>query len=213
MLRSNFNARRLPVQGLTGALSRCFFAAILLAALFVPALAADHEKKSAKGKTAVSEDGVKTENAYFAAGCFWKVQYVFSKVPGVIATKAGYTGGTTENPSYQQVCGHGTGHAETVRVEFDPKKVTYRKLLETFWSHHDPTTLNRQGPDVGDQYRSEIFYANLAQKQAAQDYLAELQKSRKFSSPIVTKLEPVHQFYDAEEYHQDYFKKHGESCE
>ncbi len=170
-------------------------------------------KTAEQGKTALSDETKSVENAYFAAGCFWKVQYIFSKVPGVIATKAGYTGGKTENPNYGQVCSHTTGHAETVRVEFDPKKVSYKKLLEVFWSHHDPTTLNRQGPDIGDQYRSEVFYANAAQKEEAQNYLAELQKSRKFSSPIVTKLEPIGQFYDAEEYHQDYFKKHGQSCD
>lgn len=170
--------------------------------------------KSSKtlGKTAVADENG-TENAYFAAGCFWKVQYIFSKVPGVIATRAGYTGGSTDHPTYRDVCSHSTGHAETVQVEFDPKKISYKKLLEVFWSHHDPTTLNRQGPDIGDQYRSEVFYANKAQKETALAYLAELQKSKKFSSPIVTKLEPITTFYDAEEYHQDYFKKHGQSCE
>lgn len=194
---------------LTGATSTC-----LAEEHSTKAAAPSRVKTSKGGKSAVSEEnGKATENAYFAAGCFWKVQYVFSKVPGVIATKAGYTGGNTENPNYRQVCGHGTGHAEAVRVEFNPKKVSYKQLLEVFWSHHDPTTLNRQGPDIGDQYRSEIFYEGDAQKQAAELYLADLQKSRKFASPIVTKLEPITKFYDAEEYHQDYFKKHGQVCD
>lgn len=174
----------------------------------------DSPKLSQTGKTAVADEKeTGTENAYFAAGCFWKVQYIFSKVPGVIATRAGYTGGITDHPTYRDVCSHTTGHAEAVQVQFDPKKISYKKLLEVFWSHHDPTTLNRQGPDIGDQYRSEVFYANKEQKEIALAYLAELQKSKKFSSPIVTKIEPITTFFDAEEYHQDYFKKHGQSCQ
>lgn len=153
------------------------------------------------------------EHAYFAAGCFWKVQYIFSKVPGVIRTRAGYTGGSVPDPTYKKVCSDNTGHAETVQVDYDPNKVSYRKLLETFWANHDPTTPNRQGPDVGSQYRSGVFYANEAQKKEATEFLAELEKSRKFKAPIVTKLEPATKFYDAEEYHQDYFKKHGVSCD
>lgn len=172
------------------------------------------EKKTMnQGKTDLSLSKQNLESAYFAGGCFWKVQYILSKVPGVIKTTAGYTGGHTANPNYEQVCGHGTGHAETVKVDFDPNKVTYKKLLETFLSNHDPTTLNRQGPDVGDQYRSEIFYANQNQKDEAVAYIAQLEKTRKFSSPIVTKIEAVHEFYPAEGYHQDYFVKHGRACD
>ncbi len=162
-----------------------------------------------------ANDGKKPElqKAYFAAGCFWKVQYIFSKVPGVVHTTAGYTGGSTINPSYKQVCSNRTGHAETVQVEYDPDKVSYHKLLETFWAHHDPTTPNRQGVDVGTQYRSAIFFANPEQQKEALAYKQELEKSHKFSKPIVTLIEPASTFYPAEDYHQDYFEKHGMLCD
>jgi len=154
----------------------------------------------------------KLEKAYFAAGCFWKVQYVFSKVPGVVSTRVGYSGGQTNDPSYKEVCTDTTGHAETVQVEFDPSKVTYRHLLEVFWANHNPTTLNRQGPDIGSQYRSAIFYTSAQQQQEALQYKAELEKSQHFKSPIVTLIEPAKPFYDGEDYHQDYYKKHGAVC-
>ncbi|MCC7528656.1 MAG: peptide-methionine (S)-S-oxide reductase MsrA [Candidatus Melainabacteria bacterium] len=153
------------------------------------------------------------KSAYFGAGCFWKVQYIFSNAPGVVKTTVGYTGGTIANPTYQQVCSHSTKHVETVQVEYDPKKTTFKKLLEVFWSHHDPTTLNRQGPDVGDQYRSVIFYTDNKQKDEALRYMKELNTARRFPRPIVTAIEPAGKFYDAEEYHQDYFKKHGQVCQ
>lgn len=156
--------------------------------------------------------GKNIDRAIFAAGCFWKVQYVFSQVPGVVATRVGYTGGTLDNPTYEDVCGHKTGHAEAVLVEYDPKKVTYHKLLETFFANHNPTTMNRQGPDVGTQYRSAIFYVTPEQKEEALKYKEELTKAHKFNSPIVTLIEPSAKFYDAEEYHQDYYKKHGAVC-
>ncbi len=183
--------------------------AIFLLAVFVSSLqfsmAADSSSKPKGNKT--------MEKAYFAAGCFWKVQYVFSKVPGVVSTSAGYAGGHTDNPSYKQVCSDKTGHAETVQVEYDPAKVSYRKLLEVFFSNHNPTTLNRQGPDFGSQYRSAIFYATEKQKQEAIAYKDELSKAHRFSSPIVTLIEPAGAFFPAEEYHQDYFKKHGAVCD
>jgi peptide-methionine (S)-S-oxide reductase len=155
---------------------------------------------------------VKVEKAMFAGGCFWKVQYIFSKVPGVVRTRVGYSGGTLDEPTYQQVCTDKTGHAETVLVEYDPAKTTYRKLLETFFANHDPTTMNRQGPDFGTQYRSVIFYLTDAQKAEALAYRKELQQSHKFGAPIVTLVEPARKFYDAEEYHQNYFEKHGMVC-
>lgn len=154
----------------------------------------------------------KLEEAMFAAGCFWKVQYVFSKVPGVVRTTVGYSGGKTLNPSYKEVCGDKTGHAETVLVEYDPEKVTYKQLLRTFWTNHDPTTMNRQGPDVGTQYRSVVFYTNEAQHQDALAVRAELDKARKFGAPIVTSIEPAGKFYKGEDYHQNYFEKHGMVC-
>lgn len=161
---------------------------------------------------AMAADSADLKQAYFGAGCFWKVQYIFSKTPGVVKTKVGYSGGNLANPTYEQVCGHNTKHVETVQVEYDPKKVTFKKLLEVFWAQHDPTTLNRQGPDVGDQYRSVIFYTDQKQKEEALEYKKQLTDAHKFSRPIITAIEPAAKFYDAEDYHQDYFKKHGQVC-
>jgi len=154
----------------------------------------------------------KAETAMFAAGCFWKTQYVFGKVPGVISTRVGYSGGTAANPSYEQVCSDRTGHAETVQVKFDPAKVTYHKLLEVFFSNHDPTTVNRQGPDNGTQYRSVIFYSTASQQKEALAYKDELNRSHKFDKPVVTEIVPAGPFYAAEEYHQNYYVKHGAVC-
>lgn len=154
----------------------------------------------------------KLEKAMFAAGCFWKVQYVFSKVPGVVRTAVGYSGGKIDQPNYKQVCTDTTGHAEVVLVEYDPTKVTYKKLLDTFWTTHDPTTLNRQGPDFGTQYRSAVFYMNDAQKTEAQQVKDQLNKSGKFRSPIVTEITAAAPFFKAEDYHQDYFVKNGQVC-
>lgn len=163
--------------------------------------------------TAAPEPARKLDKAYFAAGCFWKTQYIFSKVPGVVRTAVGYTGGTLVNPTYEQVCSHTTGHAEVAEIDYDPTKTTYRKLLEVLFTHHDPTTKNRQGPDVGDQYRSAIFYVNDEQKKEALAYIAELTREKKFSKPIVTLVVPNTKFYKAEDYHQNYFAKNGQVCE
>lgn len=147
-----------------------------------------------------------TEVATLAGGCFWCMEAVFQRIPGVKSVTSGYAGGTTENPTYEQVCTGTTGHAEVTRIEFDPHLISYSKLLDYFWDAHDPTTLNRQGADVGTQYRSEIFYSSEAQKAAAEKSKAEAQK--KFRSPIVTKIEPLKKFYPAEAYHQDYYNQH-----
>lgn len=154
----------------------------------------------------------KVERALFAEGCFWKVQYIFSKVPGVVQTKVGYSGGSVPNPNYKQVCTDKTGHAETCLVEFDPTKTTYQKLLETFFASHNPTTLNRQGPDIGAQYRSVIFYTTPEQQREAEEMKDQLNKAHKFSSPIVTEIKAAQPFYAAEDYHQNYFAKNGEVC-
>ncbi len=154
----------------------------------------------------------KTEQALFASGCFWKTQYIFSKVPGVTKTVVGYTGGTKDDPTYKEVCSSGTGHAETALVEYDPKKTSYNKLLEVFFANHDPTTLNRQGPDSGTQYRSAIFYKSPEQKLEATKYKEKLESEHKFAKPIVTEIKPAGKFYPAETYHQDYYVKHGKSC-
>lgn len=172
-----------------------------------------HAKEASAGSsTRTATKGVGVERAMFAAGCFWKVQYIFSKVPGVVRTRVGYSGGNVAKPSYNQVCTNTTGHAETVLVEYDPTKTTYRKLLEAFWKNHDPTTVNRQGPDVGLQYRSVVFYTTPEQKAEAFKYEKELEQSHQFRDPIVTKIEPAAPFYDAEEYHQNYYEKHGAVC-
>lgn len=147
------------------------------------------------------------ERAYFAAGCFWGVQYYFDQVPGVEHSTVGYTGGHTENPTYEQVCAHTTGHAEAVELLFDPKKVSYETLLRHFFRLHDPTQLNRQGPDVGDNYRSAIFYTDGRQQAAAKKMKAALQD--RFSRPIVTQIMPLRRFYAAEDYHQKFAERTG----
>ena len=148
------------------------------------------------------------EEAIFAAGCFWGVQFYFDQVPGVTKTEVGYTGGHTDNPSYEAVCTHTTGHAEAVRIEFNPKQVSYDKLLRQFFRMHDPTQLNRQGPDVGDSYRSAIFYKDENQKKLAQQIIDELNQS-KYSGKIVTTLEPADKFWPAENYHQKFTERTG----
>lgn len=145
--------------------------------------------------------------ALFAAGCFWGVQFYFDQVPGVTQTTVGYTGGSVPNPTYEAVCTHKTGHAEATLVEFDPAQVTYEALVRQFFRMHDPTQLNRQGPDIGDQYRSAIFYFDDAQKQIAINVAAELQA--KFEKPIVTQIVPAQAFYEAEAYHQKYTQRTG----
>ena len=151
--------------------------------------------------------------ATFAAGCFWGVEDAFRQVKGVLSTTVGFTGGTTKNPSYREVCTGRTGHAEAVEVEYDPAQVSYLELLKTFWTSHDPTTMNRQGPDVGTQYRSAIFYHDAEQEAAARDSKAMLEKQGVFKRPIVTQILPATDFYRAEEYHQQYFEKQGiRSC-
>lgn len=147
--------------------------------------------------------------ATFAEGCFWGVEANFRQVPGVLDVKVGYTGGHTQNPTYQDVCTDRTGHAEAVDIDYDPQKVSYEDLLNVFWSSHDPTTPNRQGPDYGTQYRSAIFYHDAEQEAEAKASKEKLEKSGKFRRPIVTEIVPAPTFYPAEEYHQRYFEKHG----
>lgn len=161
----------------------------------------------------MNADNPKLEKAYFAAGCFWHVEDAFRQVPGVVSTAVGFMGGHTENPTYKEVCTDRTGHAETTEVTYDPSKVTFDQLLDVFWSHHDPTTLNRQGPDSGSQYRSAIFYLNKDQEEKAKASKESLQNSGKFTRPVVTEIVPAKTFYKAEEYHQQYFEKTGQrSC-
>ena len=150
------------------------------------------------------------EKATFGAGCFWGIEHAFRKVDGVIEAAVGYAGGTTPDPTYEQVCSGQTGHAEVVEVEFDPAKVSYNELLEVFWTIHDPTTLNRQGPDIGTQYRSAIYFHSPEQEQAAKESIAALENGDRFRNPIVTELAPIDRFYMGEDYHQRYFEKQGQ---
>jgi peptide-methionine (S)-S-oxide reductase len=151
------------------------------------------------------------ETAMFGAGCFWGVEAAFRQVPGVKSTAVGYAGGHTENPTYRDVCSDATGHAEVVFVEFDPEEVSYERILDVFWNSHNPTTLNRQGPDVGSQYRSAIFFANPGQQQLAEESKKRLEASGKFGKPVVTEISPAPVFHRAEEYHQQYLEKRGQS--
>jgi len=155
------------------------------------------------------ETAMATETATFGAGCFWGVEEKFRTTPGVTDTEVGYAGGHTENPTYRQVCSHTTGHAEVVELKYDPEKITYEQLLKIFFEMHDPTQVNRQGPDVGDQYRSAIFYHTDAQKQAAEKMKSELDEAGTYRRPIATQIEPAPKFWPAEDYHQEYFKKRG----
>lgn len=154
-------------------------------------------------------DRSRSEVALFGAGCFWGVEATFRQLRGVLGTRVGYAGGTTARPTYEQVCTNRTGHAEVVEVTFDPARVTYDALLQVFWENHDPTTLNRQGPDVGTQYRSVIFYTTPAQQTAAAASRAAREASGQYRRPIVTAIEAAPPFYEAEEYHQQYLEKRG----
>ena len=153
--------------------------------------------------------GPRLESATFAAGCFWGVESTFRAVPGVVDVAVGYTGGRTEHPSYEQVCTGRTGHAEAVDVTYDPSRVSYEDLLAVFFENHDPTTPNRQGPDVGEQYRSAVFVHSPEQETAARDRIAALTAEKRFRRPIVTEIAPAGPFWRAEEYHQRYFEKRG----
>ena len=182
------------------------------AMLFVPP--GQSVAESASGALeVVPADGKRIETATFAAGCFWGVQETFRQLPGVVRTRAGYSGGTLPNPTYEQVCSNRTGHAESVEVQFDPQRVTYDQLLDVFWANHNPTLRDQQGPDHGSQYRSVIFYHTPAQQTAAEASKARLDKSGKWKRPIVTQIVPADPFYPAEDYHQFYLLKAGRaSC-
>ena len=147
--------------------------------------------------------------ATFGAGCFWHVEDIFSKTKGISSTKVGYIGGQLPNPTYEEVCTDKTGHAEAVQVEYNPDEISFEELLDIFWKNHNPTTLNRQGPDVGIQYRSAIFFHDDKQKDTAEKSKQTLDSSGVFDNPVITQIVPAPTFYTAEEYHQKYFKKHG----
>lgn len=152
---------------------------------------------------------INTNTAIFANGCFWCTEAIFQMVKGVTKVESGYIGGETQNPSYKDVCSGNTGHAEALKITYDPAIVSYEELLKVFWETHDPTTLNRQGADAGTQYRSAIFYQSEEEKNVAKNYMQQLTDSKAFSNPIVTKLEPVTEWYPAEAYHQNYYNENG----
>lgn len=156
-------------------------------------------------KSKINKDGTKT--AVFGGGCFWCMEAVFVRIKGVVSVVSGYAGGNKKNPTYDEVSGGETGHAETVKIEYDPKIISYDDLLTILFYAHDPTSLNRQGNDIGEQYRSIILYVDADQKEAAEKFIAELEKSKAYDKPIVTEIKPLIDFYDAEEYHQKYFEK------
>lgn len=165
------------------------------------------------GEAAVTSTNAaaKTELATFGGGCFWCMEAVFQQLPGVKKVTSGYTGGKVANPTYEQVCGHGTGHAEAIQIEFDPARTSFESLLDIFWQAHNPTELNRQGHDVGDQYRSAIFYHGAEQRKVAEASKDALAKSGKYKDPIVTAIQPAGVFYPAETYHQDYYRQNKNS--
>ena len=150
-----------------------------------------------------------TETVVFGNGCFWCTEAVFQMIKGVVSVEPGYSGGHVAHPSYEEVCSGTTGHAESLEIIYDPSVITFDELLEVFWESHDPTSLNRQGNDVGTQYRSVIFYHNAEQKKKAEEYKAKLDKSGAYDKPIVTEISPYAAFYAAEDYHQDYYRLHG----
>lgn len=183
---------------------------VTLATLF--SCARIQKKNISKDMTTTNTNGspnTPADTATFGTGCFWCSEAIFQELEGVIKVTSGYGGGHVANPTYKEVCTGTTGHAECIQVVYDPQKITYDELLEVFWQTHDPTTLNRQGNDVGPQYRSVIFYHNNEQKEKAEKYKAELDKSGAFDNPIVTEISPFTNFYAAENYHQDYYNQNG----
>lgn len=185
---------------------------LLSLALAIIVTASCAQQPSDKTKTTDnSKKGMntKTETITFGSGCFWCVEAIFQQLDGVISATSGYSGGKTDNPTYKEVCSGNTGHAEVVQVVYDPAKITFPELLEVFWKTHDPTTLNKQGADVGTQYRSAIFYHTPEQKKLAEEYKKKLDASGAFDKPIVTEITAFAKFYKAEDYHMNYFNQHG----
>jgi peptide-methionine (S)-S-oxide reductase len=180
---------------------------VMIAAFFMSACSQTKESKAMETKT----DNTGYDTATFGAGCFWCVEALFQELKGVKSVTSGYSGGSVKNPTYKEVCSGETGAAEVAQIVYDPKVISFKELLEVFWQTHDPTTRNRQGNDVGTQYRSVVFYHNDEQKQLAEKYKAELDKSGAFPKPIVTTIEPYEAFYKAEDYHQDYYNQNQDA--
>ncbi|RYY57002.1 MAG: peptide-methionine (S)-S-oxide reductase [Chitinophagaceae bacterium] len=187
-------------------LATCLISLVSLVSCAQKTVDSKMEKTAAAASATAITDTNGTMTATFANGCFWCTEAIFEELDGVISATSGYTDGSTPNPTYKEVCSGQTGHAEALEIVYDPKKISFDELLEVFWETHDPTTLNRQGADVGTQYRSGIYYHNTEQKEKAERYKAELDKSGAFSNPIVTEIKPYSKFYAAEDYHQQYFE-------
>lgn len=181
----------------------------LFTAIFFTTACSQTESVKQKPKTMETTTSTGIDTATFGAGCFWCVEAVFQRLDGVIKVSSGYSGGKIKNPTYREVCSGLTDHAEVCQITYDKSKISFKDLLEVFWKTHDPTTLNRQGADAGTQYRSVIFYHNTEQKDLAEKYKAELNKSGAFNNPIVTEISPFTAFYVAEDYHQNYFNLNG----
>jgi len=185
--------------------------AIILTLIFASCSDSSNSKSTNQIQNLSMQTESKTDTATFGQGCFWCAEATFQQLKGVISVKSGYSGGLTENPSYKEVCSGTTGHAEVCQIVFDPSVISYSTLLQAFWASHDPTTLNRQGNDIGTQYRSVIFYHNSNQKELAETYKKKLNESGAFSAPIVTEISPFSRFYVAEDYHQNYYNLNGEA--
>ncbi len=168
-----------------------------------------NKENNTMGNTNTIIDGTKTDTATFGTGCFWCTEAIFQQLEGVISATSGYSGGHVLNPTYKEVCEGTTGHAEVIQIVYDPSKISFDELLKAFWESHDPTSLNRQGNDVGPQYRSVVFYHNAEQKEKTESYKTELDKSKAYDKPIVTEISPFTTFYKAENYHQDYYNNNG----
>lgn len=181
-----------------------YISVILFMLLFVASSPTIAQQQNQKAMNKENEN--RLETATFGAGCFWCVEAVFQQLKGVKSVTSGYSGGHVKNPAYREVTSGNTGHAEAVQIKFDPEQIDFRQLLEVFWKTHDPTTLNRQGPDIGPQYRSAIFYHNEEQKRIAEESKNEMDRSGYYNNPIVTEIEPFTNFYVAEDYHQDYYE-------
>jgi len=185
------------------------FITILTTLAVLSSSCAQKENPNKAMKDVKIAEGMNTDTATFGTGCFWCTEAVFEQLEGVLKVTSGYSGGHVANPTYEQVCEKNTGHAEVVQIVYDPTKITYDELLQVFWQTHDPTTLNRQGNDVGPQYRSVVFYHNNEQKEKAEHYKNELDKSGSWDNKIVTAIEPYKNFYVAENYHQNYYNNNG----
>jgi peptide-methionine (S)-S-oxide reductase len=188
---------------------KIFYTCIVIPGIFLVSCTQRQSPNTENFEPIYTSFPMNTDTATFGNGCFWCTEAIFQQLNGVISVTSGYSGGHVANPTYEQVCEKNTGHAEAIQVVYDPAVISFDELLEVFWQTHDPTTLNRQGNDVGPQYRSVVFYHSKKQKERAEHYKTELDKSGAFNQPIVTAIEPFKNFYEAEDYHQSYFKKNG----